>query len=91
MLGKETVDGRDSQRIPVLGAGGRPEQAANRDRNGQHPDDVGEEDEDAMIAAAIEASKQTAGIADPPPSPRQRSEELGDGIAAALARLREKG
>lgn len=91
MVGKETTGGRGSQKVSVLGSDGRPERAANRDRNVQHPDDLDEEDEDAMIAADIEASKQTGGIVDPPPPPRQRSEELGDGIAAALARLREKG
>ncbi|KAB5566450.1 DNA repair protein rad10 [Coniochaeta sp. 2T2.1] len=53
-----------------------------------------EEDEDAMIAAAIEASKKTAaadGMADAPPVERPRNEELGEGIAAALAKLRQGG
>jgi DNA excision repair protein ERCC-1 len=91
MVGK-VASGSGAERVPVLGVGGRPEQAANRDRTVQEEEDyVDLEDEDAMIAAAIEASKQTAGIVDPPPPPRQRSEELDGGIAAALARLREKG
>lgn len=91
MVGKETVGDEGSQPVAVLGNDGRPEQAANRDRNVQHPDELNPEDEDAMIAAAIEASKQTEDIVNPSSRPRQRSEELDDGIAAALARLREKG
>ncbi|KAB5583109.1 DNA repair protein rad10 [Coniochaeta sp. 2T2.1] len=53
-----------------------------------------EEEEEAMIAAAIEASKKTAaaeGVGDAPPVERPRNEELGEGIAAALAKLRQGG
>ncbi|KAI0164100.1 hypothetical protein GGR57DRAFT_275274 [Xylariaceae sp. FL1272] len=57
-----------------------------------------DDEEEAMLAAAIEASKQTAAAesAQTPPasassSNARKDDELSDGIAAALARLREKG
>jgi DNA excision repair protein ERCC-1 len=52
-----------------------------------------DDDDEAMIAAAIEASKQTAAAeaVDGPPVERPRNEELGDGVAAALAKLRRNG
>ncbi|KAH8904347.1 hypothetical protein BR93DRAFT_138875 [Coniochaeta sp. PMI_546] len=76
----------------VLGVGAKPPKAApsqNRDRAVRE-----EEDEEAMIAAAIEASKRTTAVQavdDAPPVERPGNEELGKGIAAALARLRENG
>ncbi|KAF3011340.1 hypothetical protein G7054_g1246 [Neopestalotiopsis clavispora] len=48
-----------------------------------------DEDEDAMIAAAIEESKKTAAL-EGPSSARQNDDQLTEGIAAALARLRDK-
>jgi DNA excision repair protein ERCC-1 len=50
-------------------------------------DDEG--DEDAMIAAAIEESKKTAALEGA--SSARPEDELSDGIAAALAKLRDKG
>lgn len=93
MVGKTTATGNGAERVIVLGVPGRPEQAANRDRTVQEDDFVAPEDEEAMIAAAIEASKQTTDVAESTSQsgPRQRSEELDGGIAAALAKLREKG
>ncbi|ETS74484.1 hypothetical protein PFICI_14350 [Pestalotiopsis fici W106-1] len=46
-------------------------------------------DEDAMIAAAIEESKKTAAL-EGASSARQNEDQLSEGIAAALARLRDK-
>ncbi|KAK8085061.1 DNA excision repair ERCC-1 [Apiospora hydei] len=51
-----------------------------------NPEDA--DDEEAMLAAAIEESKKTAALENP--SSRQKDDTLSDGIAAALARLREK-
>jgi DNA excision repair protein ERCC-1 len=50
-----------------------------------------EDDEDAMLAAAIEESKKTAQQEAAAARRREGEEQLSDGIAAALARLREKG
>ncbi len=49
-----------------------------------------EDDEEAMIAAAVEESRQTAqgGKAG---SSSKNNDQLSEGIAAALARLRENG
>jgi DNA excision repair protein ERCC-1 len=63
-----------------------------------HPPNVHmDAEEEAMLAAAIEESKKAAaeeriGTSDTAKSPTKRkADELNDGIAAALARLREKG
>ncbi|KAI0888433.1 restriction endonuclease type II-like protein [Annulohypoxylon maeteangense] len=60
-------------------------------RSGDAP--VDEYDEEAMLAAAIEESKKSMAQEQPSGStskPREE-EKLSDGIAAALARLRDKG
>ena len=78
----------------VIGVGARPKTSAERN-DGAAGAGVEEEDEEAMIAAAIEASKKTAAAEAEavagPPGERPRNEELGEGIAAALARLRQNG
>ncbi|KAK8023126.1 Mating-type switching protein swi10 [Apiospora marii] len=51
-----------------------------------NPEDA--DDEEAMLAAAIEESKKTAALEKP--SSRKEDDPLSDGIAAALAKLREK-
>jgi DNA excision repair protein ERCC-1 len=54
-------------------------------------DDEDEDDEEAMLAAAIEASKQTAQTEEASrTSQTDKDEQLSAGVAAALARLREK-
>ncbi|KAI1257084.1 hypothetical protein MGN70_000123 [Eutypa lata] len=56
------------------------------------PDD--EDEEEAMVAAAIEESKKTATQAQEKASSSasaRKEDQLSEGIAAALARLREKG
>ncbi|KAI3320197.1 restriction endonuclease type II-like protein [Xylariaceae sp. AK1471] len=63
----------------------------------QPPDVHMDDEEEAMLAAAIEESKKTAAqermrASDTASSPTKRkADELSGGIAAALARLREKG
>lgn len=52
-------------------------------------DDDDDEDEDAMVAAAIEESKKTAAL-EGASSSRPQEDELSEGIAAALAKLRDK-
>jgi DNA excision repair protein ERCC-1 len=55
-------------------------------------DDEDEDDEEAMLAAAIEASKQTAQTEEASrTSQTDKDEQVSEGIAAALARLRESG
>ncbi|KAI0540291.1 mating-type switching protein swi10 [Xylaria digitata] len=62
-----------------------------------HMDDEVDDEEEAMLAAAIEESKRTAAqerarAPDAASSATTRkADDLSDGIAAALARLREKG
>lgn len=51
-----------------------------------NPEDA--DDEEAMLAAAIEESKKTAALENP--SSRKSDDTLSEGIAAALAKLREK-
>jgi DNA excision repair protein ERCC-1 len=74
-----------------------PAEEAGPSREKQRPETAFQDDEEAMIALAIEESQKTAEA-----EARQRSkagessssaaaEELTDGVAAALARLREKG
>ncbi|KAI1208545.1 restriction endonuclease type II-like protein [Annulohypoxylon truncatum] len=60
-------------------------------RSGDAP--IDEYDEEAMLAAAIEESKKTMTQEQPSSSTSKAREEekLSDGIAAALARLRDKG
>ena len=63
----------------------------------QSPDVHLDDEEEAMLAAAIEESKKTAALermrtSDPASSSTTRkADDLSDGVAAALARLREKG
>lgn len=52
------------------------------------PHDDEEEDEESMIAAAIEESKKTAALEGA--SSARQEDDLGEGIAAALAKLRDK-
>lgn len=52
--------------------------------------DIDDEDEDTMMAAAIEESRQMAESQEKSSAPR-KDDELADGVAAALAKLREKG
>ncbi|KAI2609905.1 restriction endonuclease type II-like protein [Hypoxylon fragiforme] len=54
---------------------------------------VDEDEEEAMLAAAIEESKKAMAQEQPSSSTSKarENEELSDGIAAALARLRDKG
>lgn len=79
----------------VVGVGAKPKAgvaAASQSIPRVNADE--EEDEEAMIAAAIEASKKTAAAeaaVDAPPVERPRNEELGEGVAAALAKLRQNG
>ncbi|KAI8961214.1 restriction endonuclease type II-like protein [Daldinia sp. FL1419] len=63
-----------------------------RDRQGQYST-IDEYDEEAMLAAAIEESKKTMAQEQPSSSTSKPREEdkLSDGIAAALAKLRDKG
>jgi DNA excision repair protein ERCC-1 len=88
MLGRKESSVGEGQ---VVAIGAR--QKTTSEKNGGASADYEEEDEEAMIAAAIEASKKTATAEamDAPPVERPRNEELGEGIAAALARLRENG
>ena len=51
---------------------------------------IDEDDEGSMIAAAVAESQRTASAPGNTSSAR-RGEQLSDGVAAALARLREKG
>ncbi|KAK6082921.1 DNA excision repair protein ercc-1 [Seiridium cupressi] len=51
--------------------------------------DGDDEDEDAMIAAAIEESKKTVALEGA--SSSRQEDDLSEGIAAALAKLRDKG
>ncbi|KAK8120972.1 DNA repair protein rad10 [Apiospora kogelbergensis] len=53
--------------------------------NTWNPEDA--DDEEAMLAAAIEESKKTAAL--DKPSSREKDDTLSDGIAAALAKLRQ--
>lgn len=55
--------------------------------------DIEDEEEEAMLAAAIEESKKTAAQekASSGGSSSRKEDQLSDGIAAALAKLREKG
>ncbi|KAJ8116119.1 hypothetical protein ONZ43_g4511 [Nemania bipapillata] len=61
------------------------------------PDVHMDEEEEAMLAAAIEESKKTAALERMRPSnassstTTRKTDDLSDGIAAALARLRERG
>lgn len=79
----------------VVGVEAKPKTApAPVGQSGRRAQEVEQEDEEAMIAAAIEASKKTAAaevVADAPPVERPRNEELGEGVAAALAKLRQNG
>lgn len=52
--------------------------------------DIDDEDEDAMVAAAIEESRQMA-ESQQKSSALRKDDDLADGVAAALAKLREKG
>jgi len=89
---RDMVGRRESPNVgegQVVGIGAKP-----TSQTSQRPEpEFEEEDEEAMIAAAVEASKQTAAAeaADAPPVERPRNEELGEGIAAALAKLRQNG
>lgn len=85
---KESTVGGEGRTMTAVGA--RQKTAAEKNRSSGADYEL--EDEEAMIAAAIEASKKTAraeGAAVPPVE--RPNEELGEGIAAALARLRENG
>jgi DNA excision repair protein ERCC-1 len=80
----------------VVGLGAKPKTpAATACQSGRRAaPEYDDEDEEAMIAAAIEASKKTAAeeaVVDAAPVERPRNEELGEGIAAALAKLRQNG
>lgn len=85
---KESTVGGEGRTVAAIGA--RQKTAAEKNKSSGADYEL--EDEEAMIAAAIEASKKTAraeGAAVPPVE--RPNEELGEGIAAALARLRENG
>lgn len=107
MSGRETPATGESSR-------GSPEKSdgQGQKKTFQFMDDIDDEDEEAMLAAAIEESKRTAqpgGSRDPEPKgtsqPGQsqasglgttsqqdsQSQGLSDGVAAALAKLRENG
>lgn len=88
MVGREETSLGEGR---VVGIAPKPKTAA--ERSGAAASEYAEEDEDAMIAAAIEASKKRAAAeaVDAPPVERPRNGELGEGIAAALARLRQNG
>lgn len=89
--------------MPALSAGGTPgsstplsqqqnQAAARSSRSGQTPSANArghEDDEEAMISAALEESRKT-GARERPSSGREE-EQLSQGIAAALAKLRDEG
>ena len=75
-------------------------QGAQWSRNRQGRDSGLEDDEDALLRSVMEQSKQTAqqdaarrggATGQKEPLPPRRAEDLSDGVAAALAKLREKG
>lgn len=76
--------------MPSLAAATGPKDKSSQSNPAQfhiwEPDD--EEDEEAMIAAAVEESKRSA--ATEQSSSRPQESDLSDGVAAALAKLREK-
>jgi DNA excision repair protein ERCC-1 len=90
--------GQSSRGSPTKGSTPRPMDVAQ----GMH--DIDDRDEEAMLAAAIEESKRTAQpgqvddreqrqSSDPGATSQQESQSQGlsDGVAAALAKLRENG
>lgn len=77
-----------------------PSQGAQWSRNRQDRESGLEDDEDALLRSVVEQSKQTAqqnaarpggAAGQKEPVPPRRTEDLSDGVAAALAKLREKG
>lgn len=76
--------------MPSLAAATGQKDKSSQSKPGQfhiwEPDD--EEDEEAMVAAAVEESKKSVATEQPPS--RQQESDLSDGVAAALAKLREK-
>ena len=77
-----------------------PSRATQWSRNRQGRENGLEDDEDALLESVLEQSKQTAQqdaarragtTRQEEPSSSRRTENLSDGVAAALAKLREKG
>jgi len=81
-MGSQKATGGAQRNAPSGGPSATPNRSGRQTNWGPRPDD----EEEAMIAAAIEESRRTAAE-----HQGRRGDELSDGVAAALARLREKG
>jgi len=81
-MGAHTTAGGVQRNAPPGGPSATPNRSGRQPRKGPRV----EGDEEAMIAAAIEESRRTAAA-----QQARRDDQLSDGVAAALARLREQG